>query len=74
MKTAKLFRNGQSQAVRLPKEFRFKDVPSPSKDDAAARAKLSLVEGEVDPNGADLGALTEREPGPWWTLVWMSVA
>ena len=23
MKTAKLFRNGQSQAVRLPKEFRF---------------------------------------------------
>ncbi len=25
MKTAKLFRNGQSQAVRLPKEFRFPD-------------------------------------------------
>ncbi len=24
MKTAKLFQNGQSQAVRLPKEFRFK--------------------------------------------------
>ena len=24
MKTAKLFRNGQSQAVRLPKEFRFR--------------------------------------------------
>ena len=23
MKTAKLFRNGQSQAVRLPQEFRF---------------------------------------------------
>lgn len=23
MRTAKLFRNGQSQAVRLPKEFRF---------------------------------------------------
>jgi len=23
MKTAKLFKNGQSQAVRLPKEFRF---------------------------------------------------
>lgn len=23
MKTAKLFHNGQSQAVRLPKEFRF---------------------------------------------------
>jgi len=25
MKTAKLFMNGQSQAVRLPKEFRFED-------------------------------------------------
>ena len=25
MRTAKLFRNGQSQAVRLPKEFRFED-------------------------------------------------
>ena len=24
MKTAKLFKNGQSQAIRLPKEFRFK--------------------------------------------------
>jgi antitoxin VapB len=24
MRTAKLFQNGQSQAVRLPKEFRFK--------------------------------------------------
>ena len=24
MKTAKLFKNGDSQAVRLPKEFRFK--------------------------------------------------
>jgi antitoxin VapB len=25
MKTARIFRNGKSQAVRLPKEFRFKD-------------------------------------------------
>ena len=25
MKAAKLFRNGQSQAVRLPREFRFKE-------------------------------------------------
>ena len=24
MRTAKLFKNGESQAVRLPKEFRFK--------------------------------------------------
>ena len=26
MTTAKLFQNGQSQAVRLPKEFRFDDM------------------------------------------------
>jgi antitoxin VapB len=26
MKTAKIFKNGQSQAVRLPKEFRFNDT------------------------------------------------
>jgi len=25
MKTAKLFQNGQSQAVRLPREYRFED-------------------------------------------------
>lgn len=25
MQTAKLFKNGRSQAVRLPKEFRFKE-------------------------------------------------
>lgn len=25
MKTAKIFKNGQSQAVRIPKEFRFSD-------------------------------------------------
>jgi antitoxin VapB len=26
MKTAKVFRTGRSQAVRLPKEFRFRDL------------------------------------------------
>jgi len=26
MATAKLFQNGQSQAVRLPKEFRFENL------------------------------------------------
>jgi hypothetical protein len=39
--------------------FKFKNVPSPAKDDAAAKAKLLLVEGEVDGNGADLSALTD---------------
>jgi hypothetical protein len=39
--------------------FKFKNVPSPAKDDTAAKAKLLLVEGEVDGNGADLAALTD---------------
>lgn len=39
--------------------FKFKNVPSPAKDDAATRAKLLLVEGEVDGNGADLSALND---------------
>jgi len=39
--------------------FKFKNVPSPAKDDAGAKAKLTLLDGEIDPNGADLGALTD---------------
>jgi hypothetical protein len=39
--------------------FKFKNVPSPAKDDAATKAKLLLVEGEVDGNGADVSALTD---------------
>ena len=39
--------------------FKFKHVPSPVKDDAASKAKLTLVDGEIDPNGADLKALID---------------
>src|SRR5882672_11483902 len=39
--------------------FKFKNVTSPVKDDAAAKAKLLVVEGEMDGNGADLSALTD---------------
>jgi hypothetical protein len=39
--------------------FKFKTVSSPVRDDAAAKAKLTLVEGEVDPNGAELSAITD---------------
>src|SRR5438876_1389516 len=39
--------------------FKFKNVPSPAKDDAAAKAKLLLLDGEIDSNGADLNALTD---------------
>src|SRR5690349_16618618 len=52
------------------REFKFRDVPSPAINDAAATAKLKLIDGELDPNGAALTALTdgrlptdEDEPG-----------
>jgi hypothetical protein len=52
------------------REFKFKSIAPPVKDDAAANAKLSLVDGELDQGGAELSALTdgrlphdEDEPG-----------
>jgi len=43
--------------VTATSAFKFKNVPSLVKDDAAAKAKLLLLDGEIDPNGADLNAL-----------------
>jgi hypothetical protein len=39
--------------------FKFKNVPSPVKDDAASKAKLTLVAGQRDGNSADLSALID---------------
>jgi len=39
--------------------FKFKNVPAPSKVDAATNAKLMLLDGDIDPNGGDLKALTD---------------
>ena len=51
-------------------EFKFKRAPSPARDDAASHATLTLVDGQLDPNGASLTALidgmlptSEDEPG-----------
>ena len=44
------------------KEFKFKTVPSPAKDDAAAKATVTLLVGESDPAGGDLSVLTD---GRW---------
>jgi hypothetical protein len=38
-------------------EFKFKNVPSPSKTDAATGAKFKIVDGERDETGADLDVL-----------------
>src|SRR5882724_298429 len=40
-------------------EFRFKSVPSPSRSDAATNARVMIVDGEADPNGAGVAALTD---------------
>ncbi len=43
MKTAKLFQNGQSQAVRLPKEFRFEGDEVFIKKSGSAVVLIPLV-------------------------------
>lgn len=40
-------------------EFKFKSVPSPSRSDAAANARVVLVDGEADANSAGLTALVD---------------
>ena len=39
--------------------FTFARVPAPRKDDAAAKAAVTLVQGAQDPNGAALAALVD---------------
>ena len=41
------------------REFKFKSIASPVKDDAAANAKLTLIDGELDAGGAELAGLTD---------------
>lgn len=52
------------------RDFKFKNIPSPSKTDAATQAKLTLIDGDLDGGSAELAALTdgrlpsdEDEPG-----------
>src|SRR5262245_3894797 len=40
-------------------EFKFARVPSPARNDAAAKATLSLVDAEADGNSTDINALTD---------------
>jgi hypothetical protein len=41
------------------RNFKFKTLPSPVADDAAAKASLTLIDGRLDQDGADLAALTD---------------
>jgi hypothetical protein len=60
-------RNGNDVANR---DFKFKSIASPVKDDSASNAKLTLIDGELDGGSAELSALIdgrlphdEDEPG-----------
>ena len=44
---------------RATSTFKFKSVPPPAKEDAGHGARLLLIDGELDTNGADLSALTD---------------
>jgi hypothetical protein len=41
------------------KNFKFKNVPPPAKDDAAAKATVTLLVGESDPAGGGVSVLTD---------------
>lgn len=63
----KFERNSNSAATR---EFKFKTIASPVKDDLGANAKLTLIDGDLDQGSAELSALVdgklpadEDEPG-----------
>lgn len=52
------------------REFKFNRIASPARDDAGSRAKLTLIDGDLDQGSAELAALTdgrlprdEDEPG-----------
>ena len=49
-------RNSGAEATRA---FRFSEVPLPVKDDAATKASLMIVDGEIDGNSAALSAVTD---------------
>ena len=49
-------RNLGAQASR---GFSFNKVPAPAKDDAAASAKLTLIDGTIDAGSAELAALVD---------------
>ena len=46
--------NGNDQATAA---FKFKNIPSPARTDAATKAKFTIVDGERDENGGDLDKL-----------------
>jgi hypothetical protein len=50
---------GYNDADHESAEFKFKEVPSPAKTTAATKAKIEIVDGVRDPNGAGVEALND---------------
>ena len=49
----------RNEAQAASGEFKFKTVPRPSRSDAGARAKVSVLDGERDRNGGEVSVLTD---------------
>jgi hypothetical protein len=49
----------RNTGIAATKEFKFKNLPAPAKDDAAAKAIVTLLVGESDPSGGALSVLTD---------------
>ena len=49
----------QNTGAAINPEFKFKSVPSPSRNDIATNARVMIVDGEADPNSAGVAALTD---------------
>ncbi|HTD66472.1 MAG TPA: hypothetical protein VK846_08095, partial [Candidatus Limnocylindria bacterium] len=47
----------RNASERASARFKFNNVPSPAKSDAATAAKFAILDGERDPNGGDITAL-----------------
>src|SRR6266481_5972151 len=52
---------GHSEGEDASPEFKFKNVPSPSSNDAGSLAKFVVVDGEGEPNGGGLDKLHDGE-------------
>src|SRR5207245_8475044 len=49
----------QNTGAAINPEFKFKSVPSPSRNDIATNARVLIVDGEADPNSYGVAALTD---------------
>jgi hypothetical protein len=49
----------KNAADKANPDFKFKTIPSPAKENSARKAKISIVQGQKDPNSAELSVLND---------------